>query len=138
MRTGRHHSAGRPCETIGHSRDADRLHIAVDAPLLDKTRDPHSLPPWAESCVEEGRFYAWPISGEIQPSSEETLQQCVHTTLRQLGMTRSERRMRMKTYRLITLFAAVLITVSLTRVLSHERVGEPQAQSPVVATANAP
>jgi hypothetical protein len=43
----------------------------------------------------------------------------------------------MKTYRLITLFAAVLITVSLTRVLSHERVGEPQAQSPV-ATANAP
>jgi hypothetical protein len=53
-------------------------------------------------------------------------------------MTRSERRMRMKTYRLITLFAAVLITVSLTRVLSHERVGEPQAQSPVVATANAP
>jgi hypothetical protein len=44
----------------------------------------------------------------------------------------------MKTYRLITLFAAVLITVSLTRVLSHERVGDLQARSPVVATANAP
>jgi hypothetical protein len=43
----------------------------------------------------------------------------------------------MKTYRLITLFAAVLITVSLAGVLSHERVGDPQAQSPV-ATANAP
>ena len=43
----------------------------------------------------------------------------------------------MKTYRLITLLTAVLITASLTRVLSHERVGEPQGQSPV-ATANAP
>jgi hypothetical protein len=39
----------------------------------------------------------------------------------------------MKTYRLITLFAAVLITVSLTRVLSHERVGDPQAQAPIAA-----
>jgi hypothetical protein len=44
----------------------------------------------------------------------------------------------MKTYRLVTLFAAVLITVSLTRLISHERVGDPQAQSPVVATTNAP
>jgi hypothetical protein len=87
--------------------------------------------------VEEGLFYAWLISGEIQPSSQETREKRVRTTLSQLGMTRSEWRMHMKTYRLITLFAAVLITVSLTRVLSHERVGEPQAQSPV-ATANAP
>jgi hypothetical protein len=39
----------------------------------------------------------------------------------------------MKTYRLITLVAAVLITVSLTGVLSHERVGDPQAQSPIAA-----
>jgi hypothetical protein len=44
----------------------------------------------------------------------------------------------MKTYRLITLFAAVLITVSLTGIFSHERVGDPQAQSEVVVTANAP
>ena len=44
----------------------------------------------------------------------------------------------MKTYRLITLCAALLITAALARVLSHERVGEPQAQSPVVATANTP
>jgi mRNA-degrading endonuclease RelE of RelBE toxin-antitoxin system len=88
--------------------------------------------------VEEGLFYAWLISGEIQASIQETREQCVHTTVSQLGMNRSEWRMRMKTYRLVTLFAAVLITVSLTRVLSHERVGDPQAQSPVVATANAP
>jgi cell division septal protein FtsQ len=52
-------------------------------------------------------------------------------------------RMQMKTYRLITLIAAVLITVSLLGILSHEKVGEePQAQSPVVApavaTPNAP
>jgi hypothetical protein len=51
--------------------------------------------------------------------------------------------MQMKTYRLITLIAAVLITVSLLGILSHEKVGEePQAQSPVVApavaTPNAP
>jgi hypothetical protein len=43
----------------------------------------------------------------------------------------------MKTYRLITFFAAVLITVSLARVLSHERVGDPQAQA-AVAVASAP
>ena len=43
----------------------------------------------------------------------------------------------MKAYRLITLFAAVLITVSLAGVLSHERVGEPQAQS-AIAAASAP
>jgi hypothetical protein len=43
----------------------------------------------------------------------------------------------MKTYRLITFFAAVLITVSLTRVLSHERVGDPQTQSAIV-TSGAP
>ena len=39
----------------------------------------------------------------------------------------------MKTYRLITLVAAVLITVSLTSVLSHERVGDPQAQASIAA-----
>jgi hypothetical protein len=39
----------------------------------------------------------------------------------------------MKIYRLIAFFAAVLITVSLTRVLSHESVGNPQAQSAIVA-----
>jgi hypothetical protein len=39
----------------------------------------------------------------------------------------------MKTYRLITLLAAVLITVSLTRVLAHERVGDPQARPPIAA-----
>jgi hypothetical protein len=39
----------------------------------------------------------------------------------------------MKTYRLITLFAAVLINVSLAGVLSHERVGDPQAQAPIAA-----
>jgi hypothetical protein len=43
----------------------------------------------------------------------------------------------MKVYRLVTLFAAVLITVFLARVLSDERVGDPQGQSPI-ATANAP
>ncbi len=43
----------------------------------------------------------------------------------------------MKTYRLITLGAALLITASLARVLSHERVGVPQAQ-PAIAVANAP
>jgi len=40
----------------------------------------------------------------------------------------------MKTYRIITLFAAVLITVSLAGVLAHERVGDPNAQSPIAAT----
>jgi hypothetical protein len=39
----------------------------------------------------------------------------------------------MKTYRIITLFAAVLITVSLAGVLSHERVGDPNAQPTTVA-----
>jgi hypothetical protein len=39
----------------------------------------------------------------------------------------------MKTYRLITFFAAALITVSLAGVLSHERVGDPNAQPPVAA-----
>jgi hypothetical protein len=39
----------------------------------------------------------------------------------------------MKIYRLITLVAAVLITASLVEVVSHERVGDPQAQSPIVA-----
>ncbi len=40
----------------------------------------------------------------------------------------------MKTYRIVTLFAAVLITVSLAGVLSHERVGEdPGAQAPIAA-----
>jgi hypothetical protein len=43
----------------------------------------------------------------------------------------------MKTYRLITLCAALLITASLARVFSHERVGEPQAQ-PAIAVAAAP
>ena len=43
----------------------------------------------------------------------------------------------MKTYRLITLCAALLITASLARVLSHERVGDPQAQTPIAA-ASAP
>jgi hypothetical protein len=43
----------------------------------------------------------------------------------------------MKTYRLITLCAALLITASLARVLSHERVGEPQAQQ-AIAVASAP
>jgi outer membrane murein-binding lipoprotein Lpp len=40
----------------------------------------------------------------------------------------------MKTYRIITLFAAVLITVSLAGVISHERVGDPNSQSPIAAT----
>ena len=39
----------------------------------------------------------------------------------------------MKTYRMITLIAAVLITASLAGVLSHERVGEPNSQAPVAA-----
>jgi hypothetical protein len=37
------------------SRHADRLFMAVDAPLLDTTRDPHSRPP-GSGCVEEGPF----------------------------------------------------------------------------------
>jgi hypothetical protein len=57
-------------------------------------------------------------------------------------MNQSQWRIRMKTYRVITLLAAVLITVSLLGILSHERVGDPQAQSPavapMVATPNAP
>jgi hypothetical protein len=40
----------------------------------------------------------------------------------------------MKAYRLVTLLAAVLITVSLAEVLSHEQVGDSQAQ-PSIATA---
>jgi hypothetical protein len=36
----------------------------------------------------------------------------------------------MKTYRLITLAAALLITVSLTRILSDEQVGDPQTEAP--------
>ena len=40
----------------------------------------------------------------------------------------------MKIYRIVTLFAAVLITVSLAGVISHERVGDPNAQSPIAAT----
>ena len=39
----------------------------------------------------------------------------------------------MKTYRLITLCAALLITASLARVFSHERIGDPQAQPAIVA-----
>jgi hypothetical protein len=39
----------------------------------------------------------------------------------------------MKTYRIVTLFAAVLITVSLAGVFSHERVGDPDAQPPIAA-----
>ena len=39
----------------------------------------------------------------------------------------------MKTYRIITLIAAVLITVSLAEAFSHERVGDPNAQPPVAA-----
>jgi hypothetical protein len=42
----------------------------------------------------------------------------------------------MKTYRLITLCAALLITASLTRVLSHERVGDPPAQTPIAVTSS--
>ena len=43
----------------------------------------------------------------------------------------------MKTYRLITLVAATLITVSLARVFSHEKIGYPQTESSFTA-ANAP
>jgi hypothetical protein len=43
----------------------------------------------------------------------------------------------MKTYRLITLCAALLITASLAGILSHERVGDPQSQ-PTIAVAGAP
>jgi outer membrane murein-binding lipoprotein Lpp len=39
----------------------------------------------------------------------------------------------MKTYRIITLFAALLITASLAGVISHEKVGDPDAQSPSAA-----
>ena len=39
----------------------------------------------------------------------------------------------MKTYRIVTLFAAVLITASLAGVFSHEKVGDPDAQSPIAA-----
>jgi hypothetical protein len=34
----------------------------------------------------------------------------------------------MKTYRLVTLFAALLITASFARVFSDEKVGDPQDQ----------
>ena len=43
----------------------------------------------------------------------------------------------MKTYRLITLCAALVSTASLAKILSHERVGDPQAQ-PAIAAASAP
>jgi len=43
----------------------------------------------------------------------------------------------MKIYRLVTLFAAMLITVVLARALSDERVADPQGQSSI-ATTNAP
>jgi hypothetical protein len=41
----------------------------------------------------------------------------------------------MKTYRIITLFAALLITASLAGVLAHERVGDPNVQLPIAAAA---
>jgi hypothetical protein len=41
----------------------------------------------------------------------------------------------MKAHRLVTLFAAVLITVSLAEVFSHEQVGDSQAQ-PAIVTAS--
>jgi hypothetical protein len=37
----------------------------------------------------------------------------------------------MKTYRIITLIAAVLITASLAEALSHEKVGDVNGQPPV-------
>ena len=43
----------------------------------------------------------------------------------------------MKTYRLVTLCAALLITASLARVFSHETIGDPQAQ-PAIVAASAP
>lgn len=43
----------------------------------------------------------------------------------------------MKTYRIVTLFAAVLITMSLAEALSHEKVGDVNGQPPV-AEAGAP
>jgi hypothetical protein len=64
FRTGRHHPVDAPCETANHWTDADGLRKAVDAPLLDKTRDPYSLPSLAAGRVEEGLFYASLISGE--------------------------------------------------------------------------
>jgi hypothetical protein len=39
----------------------------------------------------------------------------------------------MKTYRLITLVAATLITVSLARVFTHEKIGDPQSESSFTA-----
>jgi hypothetical protein len=45
--------------------------------------------------------------------------------------------MLMKTYRIITLLVAVLITASLAEVLSHEKVGDPNAQ-PSITMAGAP
>ena len=39
----------------------------------------------------------------------------------------------MKTYRMITLIAAVLITASLAGVISHERVGDPNSEPPIAA-----
>jgi hypothetical protein len=44
----------------------------------------------------------------------------------------------MKVYRLVTLIAAVLITVSLTRFLSHEKVGDPATERPFATAADAP
>lgn len=43
----------------------------------------------------------------------------------------------MKIHRLIAFIAAVVVTVSLTEVLSHERVGDPDTQ-PSMAAASAP
>jgi hypothetical protein len=39
----------------------------------------------------------------------------------------------MKAYRLITLVAATLITVSLARVFAHEKIGDPQTESSFMA-----
>jgi hypothetical protein len=39
----------------------------------------------------------------------------------------------MKTYQLITLIAATLITVSLARVFTHEQIGDPQTESSFTA-----
>ena len=39
----------------------------------------------------------------------------------------------MKTYQLITLVAATLITVSLARAFTHEKIGDPQTESSFTA-----
>src|ERR1700728_864033 len=82
IRPVRHHSADGPCETIGHSRDADGPRIALDVPLLDRTRDPHSLPPPAQVAWRRGFFLGTPlISDEIPPPAKETRRQLLHTRL---------------------------------------------------------